>query len=101
MRSATRTLESAKHDADHGDYNWACFKAHQAAGKALKALLWAVSVFVFICSIYICWFIPGMIYKPRGAYTLIGAPGLPRPVEALNPRRLAGSHCGERARGDR
>jgi HEPN domain-containing protein len=44
MKSATRTLESAKHDADHGDYNWACFKAHQAAEKALKALLWGAGV---------------------------------------------------------
>jgi len=40
MESARRTLESAKRDARYGDYNWACFKAHQAAGKALKALLW-------------------------------------------------------------
>jgi hypothetical protein len=42
MRSALRTLESARRDLDGGDYNWACFKSHQAAGKALKALLWGV-----------------------------------------------------------
>jgi len=42
-RSAVRTLESAERDAEHGDYNWACFKAHQAAEKALKALLWGCS----------------------------------------------------------
>ena len=40
IESARRTLESARRDAEHGDYNWACFKAHQAAEKALKALLW-------------------------------------------------------------
>jgi len=42
MRSALRTLESARRDLDGGDYNWACFKSHQAAEKALKALLWGV-----------------------------------------------------------
>ena len=40
MKSAIRTLKSAEHDVEHGDYNWACFKAHQAAEKALKSLLW-------------------------------------------------------------
>jgi len=40
MKSAIRTIESAERDAKHGDYNWACFKAHQAAEKALKALSW-------------------------------------------------------------
>ncbi len=44
MKSAIRTLESAGHDVGHGDYNWACFKAHQAAEKALKALLWGVGM---------------------------------------------------------
>ncbi len=33
------TLESARRDRVNGDYNWSCFKAHQAAEKALKALL--------------------------------------------------------------
>jgi len=42
MESARRTLHSARGDLERGDYNWACFKAHQAAGKALKALLWGV-----------------------------------------------------------
>ncbi len=42
MESARRTLESARGDLERGDYNWACFKAHQAAEKALKALLWGV-----------------------------------------------------------
>jgi len=40
MRSAEATLSSARRDAEGGDYGWACFKAHQAAEKALKALLW-------------------------------------------------------------
>ncbi len=42
IESAKRTLESARRDLQHGDYNWACFKAHQAAEKALKGLLWGV-----------------------------------------------------------
>ena len=41
MESALRTLESARVDHANGFYNWSCFKAHQVAGKALKALLWA------------------------------------------------------------
>ncbi len=41
MESA-RTLRSAQGDLERGDYNRACFKAHQAAEKALKALLWGV-----------------------------------------------------------
>ncbi len=40
IESSRRTLQSATRDAEAGDYNWACFKAHQAAEKALKALLW-------------------------------------------------------------
>jgi HEPN domain-containing protein len=42
IESARRTLLSARRDSEAGDYNWACFKAHQAAEKALKALLWGV-----------------------------------------------------------
>lgn len=41
-RSAELTLRSARRDLDGGDYNWACFKAHQAAEKALKGLLWGL-----------------------------------------------------------
>ncbi|MEM0458704.1 MAG: HEPN domain-containing protein [Thermofilaceae archaeon] len=47
MLSARRTLESSRRDAEAGDFNWACFKAHQAAEKALKALLWGVGSPVF------------------------------------------------------
>ncbi|MEM4665524.1 MAG: HEPN domain-containing protein [Sulfolobales archaeon] len=42
IKSALRTLESARVDHAHGFYSWACFKAHQAAEKALKALLWGL-----------------------------------------------------------
>ncbi len=42
MRSALKTLESARRDLEFGDYNWACFKAHQVVEKALKAVLWGV-----------------------------------------------------------
>ena len=39
FRSATGALESARGDLERGDYNWACFKAQQAAEYAVKALL--------------------------------------------------------------
>jgi len=39
---ARRTLESARRDVEGGDYNWACFKAHQAAEFAVKGLLYGV-----------------------------------------------------------
>jgi HEPN domain-containing protein len=37
---ARRTLESARRDAEGGDFNWACFKAHQAAEFAAEGLLY-------------------------------------------------------------
>ncbi len=40
--SAKNTLASAKHDLEAGYYNWACFKAQQAAEYAIKALLWGI-----------------------------------------------------------
>lgn len=42
VKSALKTLESARVDHAHGFYSWACFKAHQATEKALKALLWGL-----------------------------------------------------------
>jgi len=42
IKSAKKTLESAERDLADGDYNWSCFKSHQAAEKALKALLWGI-----------------------------------------------------------
>mgnify|MGYP000312404807 CR=1 FL=1 len=39
MKSARATLKSAEGDLERGDYNWACFKAQQAAEFAIKALL--------------------------------------------------------------
>jgi HEPN domain-containing protein len=46
MRSARRTLLSARAELNSGidTYNWVCFKAHQAAEKALKALLWGSGI---------------------------------------------------------
>lgn len=42
IKSAEKTLQSAKEDLERGDYNWACFKAQQAAEKALKAFLYGL-----------------------------------------------------------
>jgi len=53
MKSTELTLESAKRDLEFGDYSWTCFKTHQAVEKALKAFLWAVSVFITVCNTYI------------------------------------------------
>jgi len=39
---AERTLASAVRDMEAGDYNWACFKAHQAGEFAVKAVLYGV-----------------------------------------------------------
>jgi len=36
---ASGTVRSAQGDLERGDYNWACFKAHQSAEFAVKALL--------------------------------------------------------------
>ena len=39
IEMSKRTLHSAEGDLEREDHNWACFKAHQAAGCAVKALL--------------------------------------------------------------
>jgi len=44
MRQARRNLESAELDLARGYYEWACFKAQQAAELAVKALLRARGV---------------------------------------------------------
>lgn len=44
MAQARRNLESAVHDMESGYYEWACFKAQQAAELAVKALLRAHGV---------------------------------------------------------
>jgi HEPN domain-containing protein len=41
FRQAQRDLEHARRSLAQGDYEWACFAAHQAAEKAVKALLQA------------------------------------------------------------
>jgi len=38
LRQATRDLEQAEDSRRAGRHEWACFAAHQAAGKAVKAL---------------------------------------------------------------
>jgi len=38
LRQAERDLEKARLDRQHGYFDWACFTAHQAAEKAVKAL---------------------------------------------------------------
>ena len=38
LRQAIKDLEHAKKSIKFGDYEWACFAAQQAAGKAVKAL---------------------------------------------------------------
>ncbi len=42
MAQSRQTLESARVDAEHEFYNWACFKAQQAAEYALKAVLYGL-----------------------------------------------------------
>ena len=39
MAQASDTLNSARQDYSYKSYNWCCFKAHQAAEYALKAIL--------------------------------------------------------------
>lgn len=38
LAQATHDLDHARHALEAGDYDWACFAAHQAAEKAVKAL---------------------------------------------------------------
>jgi len=38
FRQALRDLEHAIRSLEQGDYEWACFAAHQASEKAVKAL---------------------------------------------------------------
>jgi len=39
MAQAERDLGKARVDLEHGYHEWACFTAHQAAEKALKAVM--------------------------------------------------------------
>lgn len=39
LRQARRDLRHAQNAVDDGDFEWACFAAHQAGEKAVKALL--------------------------------------------------------------
>jgi len=38
LKQAEKDLQHAQLSLEHGDYEWACFAAHQAAEKAVKAL---------------------------------------------------------------
>lgn len=38
LKQARRDLQHARHALEDADFEWACFAAHQAAGKAVKAL---------------------------------------------------------------
>ncbi|MFX1298727.1 MAG: HEPN domain-containing protein [Promethearchaeota archaeon] len=40
MKQAKNTLEGAQKDLDTEQYNWSCFKSHQAAEFSLKAILY-------------------------------------------------------------
>jgi len=39
LAQAEHDLNHARHALEAGDYDWACFAAHQAAEKAVKALI--------------------------------------------------------------
>jgi len=43
LTQAAHDLKHAKHALEDGDYDWACFAAHQAAEKAVKAVFLAMS----------------------------------------------------------
>ena len=47
LEAARRTLESAGGDLGRGDYDWACFKAQQAAELAVKGLLHGVGAHAY------------------------------------------------------
>ncbi|BES81629.1 HEPN domain-containing protein [Pyrodictium abyssi] len=47
LEAAVRTLGSAEGDRERGDYNWACFKAQQAAELAVKGLFYGIGRPVF------------------------------------------------------
>jgi HEPN domain-containing protein len=47
LRQASKDLEHAKRSVELGDYEWACFAAHQAAEKAIKALYQKLKVEVW------------------------------------------------------
>ncbi|MEA3345737.1 MAG: HEPN domain-containing protein [Chloroflexota bacterium] len=47
LEQAEHTLASARRDTEAGDYDWACFKAQQAAEYAVKGLLWGFGLPAF------------------------------------------------------
>lgn len=47
LRQALKDLEHARRSLEAGDYEWACFAAHQAAEKGVKALYQALGIEVW------------------------------------------------------
>ncbi|MBI2860604.1 MAG: HEPN domain-containing protein [Chloroflexi bacterium] len=48
LAQAERDLQHARHALDDGDYEWACFAAHQASEKALKATFQSIGAQVLV-----------------------------------------------------
>ncbi len=55
LRQAKYTLKAVKPDINGGFYSWACFKGHQAAEYALKALLRGAGLESFGHDLLILW----------------------------------------------
>ena len=92
MRQAEHTLESARSDLREGYYDWACFKAHQAAEYALKALLRALGRGAFGHS----------LHQLMGEVALLGlevSPGLRRAARLLDRHYLAPRYPNQWAEG--
>ncbi len=47
FRQALKDLRHARISLENGDYEWACFAAHQAAEKAVKALYYKLGIEVW------------------------------------------------------
>jgi HEPN domain-containing protein len=67
MRQAEADLRHAKNSLNAGDYDWACFAAHQAAEKAVKAVFqklhldaWGHTVSVLLANL------PAQMKVPKG-----------------------------------
>lgn len=77
IEMSRRTLHSAEGDLGRGDYNWACFKAHQAAEYTVKALL------------------HGLGLAPKGHSISLLLDSIPRelnPDEILDPAKTLDKH---------
>lgn len=52
LKQAKRDLQHARHSLEDGDYEWACFAAHQGAEKAVKALYQSMGAEAYGHSVY-------------------------------------------------